>query len=200
MMTGLQLKPDGEIETYSLGGDTTEYKILLGELKELLQPLTKTFKKIFSIKNKIPKHYEKILKSNSEPVLMKAYKLNGSLFFVRYKDFERVNFFDERVFMYFEEDILATKIKKLGRSVGIYSGVTFTHYHNVAIDRYGEKFWKNMKLDKIFNRSAIFFFNNYMTSNKLLQMFYASLRWFNFYKDFVLVKLPLKFFHTLKSK
>ena len=37
---------------------------------------------------------------------MKAYKLNGSLFFVRREDFEAINFFDENIFMYHEETIL----------------------------------------------------------------------------------------------
>ncbi|MFI3213726.1 MAG: glycosyltransferase family 2 protein [Eubacteriales bacterium] len=57
--------------------------------------------------------------------------VQGSLFMIKRDVFESVGFFDEKVFLYYEEAILAHKLKKLGYREGTLLTNTYIHEHTL---------------------------------------------------------------------
>lgn len=61
--------------------------------------------------------------------------VSGSFFVINGKDLEKVNYFDENVFLYYEENILAKKLQKIGKKIKINGNVEVFHNHSVTIDK-----------------------------------------------------------------
>ena len=59
----------------------------------------------------------------------------GSFFAIRAKALKDVGFFDEGTFLYYEENILAYGLKKLGYKTKIIMDQTFIHNHSVTINK-----------------------------------------------------------------
>ena len=106
---------------------------------------------------------------NSSKALNQVWAVEGSLFFIRAEDFESVGLFDEKIFMFYEEEVLARKIKALGRKAGVLNDITFIHDHKAHINH-------NPFTFSLFERGQIFYFCNYITKSKILHMTYITLR------------------------
>lgn len=59
----------------------------------------------------------------------------GSFFAVRGEALNSVGLFDEHTFLYYEEDILGFKLKRMGYKTAVLNRYTFTHYEGVSVDR-----------------------------------------------------------------
>lgn len=91
--------------------------------------------------------------------------VEGSLFFIRRNDFERIGLFDEGVWFYYEEDMIAKKIKRIGKKIGVDSAVRYIHYGSGTTSKV---FVSHEKIDHMF-RSSVYCFNHYLSENRLLQ-------------------------------
>jgi len=80
--------------------------------------------------------------------------LPGSAMFIRRSIFEKVKGFDESFFLYFEENDLCIRIKKLGHKLYIISNAKFIHHHEVSTSQKKDK-------DKVFNQSRFLYFKKY---------------------------------------
>lgn len=89
----------------------------------------------------------------NEPV--EADKLHGSCMLIRSSFLERINFLDEKVFLYCEESILAARVKAAGGRLFAFPRLTAVHAH-VASKK--ENATKRMLL---LIDSRIYFLNNY---------------------------------------
>lgn len=87
-----------------------------------------------------------LLRINNEKEINDTGVLHGSFFAVRKSDFESVGGFDENVFLYCEERILASRIKKIGGRIGIVTAAKYKHMHSVSIDKVYPDVHKKMKL------------------------------------------------------
>lgn len=72
----------------------------------------------------------------SENGILRYDIVQGSFFIIKREIFQKINFFDENVFMYSEENILAAKIKE--EKIRGYAGVDLTHYY-IHEHNYGKK-------------------------------------------------------------
>lgn len=61
------------------------------------------------------------------------YKLMGSFLLCRRSDIEAVGGFDPNTFLYAEETILSERMKRIGKSLYFYPGVTVVHQHGATI-------------------------------------------------------------------
>lgn len=61
------------------------------------------------------------------------YKLMGSFFLCRRSDIEAAGGFDPNTFLYAEETILSERMKRIGKSLYFYPGVTVVHEHGATI-------------------------------------------------------------------
>lgn len=104
---------------------------VLPEINPCADKLVSDIKLIFSnisfITKLFPTGY-KHFDANNEGV---AYvdKMQGCFFIMKKDIFEQIDFLDESVFLYFEEDILAYKIKKAGYKFGVLTDTYIKHNH-----------------------------------------------------------------------
>lgn len=94
--------------------------------------------------------------------LIRVDVISGCFFVIRRKDFEDVNFFDETTFLYFEENILAEKLKKLNKDFAVLS--TCEIYHNHKKKKY-RCFTERMKESNIALESKMYYIKMYKKLN-----------------------------------
>ncbi len=116
----------------------------------------------FSINSSDLSYAKKMLKSGKE--IIDAGAVEGSLFFIRKKDFEKIGFFDDNIFLYNEENIIAKKLAQIKRKTGVIRKISYIHYGGHTTNAISNK----TLLDYNFN-SSVYFFNNYMSDNVFLQ-------------------------------
>ncbi len=61
--------------------------------------------------------------------------VEGSFFLIRRSDFEAIDGFDERTFLYAEEIILSRRLKDIGKKVGVLPGLRYDHLHSQSIKK-----------------------------------------------------------------
>ena len=112
--------------------------------------------------------------------------IGGCLFFIRSEDFEAAGLFDENVFLYYEEHILAYKLnRRLWRKAGIVNTIEFIHDHRTPKNSSRlETLNRGINSLKIRDKSSLYYFSNYVTGSKFLQGLYSFLlkvRWVKTY-------------------
>ena len=88
--------------------------------------------------------------------------VSGCFFLIKSEVLEQVGFFDENVFLYYEENILATKLKSTNYKIAVYNKVVIIHDHAVTIN-------KNMNMIKKFKtlkKSQYYFEEKYNNATK----------------------------------
>ena len=113
--------------------------------------------------------------------------VSGSFFAINGKDLEKVNYFDENVFLYYEENILAKKLQKIGKKIKINGNVEVFHNHSVTIDKAHTSVqkYKNLKrsqfyFQKEYNHAGII---NQFVMKILFQMVILGLQIRNHHKS-----------------
>ena len=154
IITGMQIAPDGEIATHPFW-----------EIEDANSYLQKKWRELFCRNVKRYKRYiEQKLSVKDEIIQVGA--VEGSLFFINAKDFEKVGYFDENVFIYMEEDILGTKISKINKKAGVDRSINYIHYGAKTTDIV---FTTKAKI-KYVCRSNIYYFEHYLSNNKFLHL------------------------------
>ena len=87
--------------------------------------------------------------------------LSGCFFIICADALKKINFFDENVFLYYEENVLATKLKNNGLKSIIANSVNVIHNHSVTIDSNMNRIKKYKELKK----SQKYFHKNYSHSS-----------------------------------
>ena len=87
--------------------------------------------------------------------------VSGCFFLIRSDVLKKINFFDENVFLYYEENILCSKLKENNLKTVINTGVEVFHNHSVTIDKNINKINKY----KILKKSQMYFEKNYNKAN-----------------------------------
>ena len=87
--------------------------------------------------------------------------VSGCFFLIRSDALKQINFFDENVFLYYEENILSTKLKQNNLKTVINTEVEVFHNHSVTIDKNINKINKY----KILKKSQMYFEKKYNSAN-----------------------------------
>jgi len=88
--------------------------------------------------------------------------VSGCFFIVDGKTLEEVDYFDENTFLYYEENILAKKIKMISKKEAINNKVSVIHDHSITID----KNIKRINKYKILKESQKYYVEKYLNANK----------------------------------
>ena len=96
--------------------------------------------------------------------------VSGCFFLMRSNVLESINYLDENVFLYYEENILAKKIKNINKKIMVVNDIRIIHNHSVSIDKNIKKI-KKLKLQK---QSQVYFQKNYNNANSF-QVFMLKL-------------------------
>lgn len=171
ILTGFQLNADNMTGIHPFWEDssTTASSIIKSIFRNLIvSPFIILFRKIFRMKHTSTYREYCMRIKNSPKRLNQVYAVEGCLFFIRTEDFEAAGLFDEKIFMFCEEDLLASKMKTLGRKTGVINDVTFIHAHK-------EHKNNNPFTFSLLERGQIFYFCNYITESKILHALYIIL-------------------------
>lgn len=100
--------------------------------------------------------------------------LSGCFFIIKSDTLEKINYLDENVFLYYEENILAKRLKKIKKKLIIDNEILVVHNHSVSID----KNLKKIKKYRILKKSQYYFqttYNNASFFSKILLKVSAAL-------------------------
>ena len=108
--------------------------------------------------------------------------LHGSFFIIKYDIFEKVGFFDDNVFMYYEENILGKKLKGIGYKLAINKGDYYLHNH-----RYNEMNVNQAQKSALWRkRSQQYYLKKYLKINIFIRLSILLI-----YNIYIYVELPL---------
>ena len=74
--------------------------------------------------------------------------VSGAFFVIKYNVFKQIGYFDENVFLFYEEDILASKLKEVGFTEMSLNSVTFKHFESQSIKKAMNYYNKIKKLQE----------------------------------------------------
>lgn len=119
--------------------------------------------RIFMSCNRYPKVYYRGEVSKVDCV-------SGCFFGIKRALIDQIGYLDEGTFLYYEEDILGAKVKKMGGGICVLNNVDVVHNHSVTIN----KNINHYKKIKVLKNSQLFYhlncFNHRKSSIKLLQL------------------------------
>lgn len=110
----------------------------LNKYKDDLKECYFLCRKLEKIKNKIPIEYSKEVQDVNI--------VKGSLFAINYKDFIEVDGFDENIFLFCEETVLARKMLDKSKKIGIVTNAKYKHNHSTSINNAYKSKAKQIKL------------------------------------------------------
>ena len=93
--------------------------------------------------------------------LSKVETVSGCFFLITSKHLQDINYFDENVFLYYEENIFGIKTKKLKKNIVINNDVDVVHDHAKTIN----KNLKRINKYKILKKSQFYFNKTYNNAN-----------------------------------
>ena len=93
--------------------------------------------------------------------LTKVEVVSGCFFIIKSKTIKEVGYFDEKTFLYYEENILGKKLKNANKNSYIYNKVEVIHDLSVSIN----KSFKSLKKYKILKTSQRYYQKNYNNAN-----------------------------------
>lgn len=105
--------------------------------------------------------------------ISKVDTVSGCFFMIASKHLEEMGYFDEGVFLYYEENIMGIKTKKLGKNIIVCNNVDVIHDHSVSID----KSLKRIKKYDILKTSQEYFEKTYNGANKIELFFLKVFRY-----------------------
>ncbi len=100
-------------------------------------------------------------KKEYENEYLKVDCIAGSFFIAKYDSLKKINYFDEKTFLFYEEDIIGNKIKDIGLEIHILNKLKFIHYDSQTIGKLMNMFKKQ---DIIFD-SRIYYQKKYNYAN-----------------------------------
>ena len=128
-----------------------------------------------------------------EVLLVEA--VSGAFFAIKYEILKEIDYFDENVFLFYEEDILASKIKQAGYKVYSLNHVHFEHFESNSINKAMSYYNKMKRLQA----SKMYYQKNYNNINVFQNIIFTIL---NIWRRFeLLFEIPIrKFYQKYKNK
>lgn len=115
----------------------------------------------------------KYLKQKNE--ILEVGVVPGCLFLINLNVGKKIDYFDENTFLYYEENILAKKIKLLGYKCGICLNSKYIHDHDLSASKNNS----NKKIKKYLYESKKYYFLNYLNLNFLEKIILNILNYIN---------------------
>ena len=105
--------------------------------------------------------------------ISKVDTVSGCFFMISSKHLEDMGYFDENVFLYYEENIMGIKTKRLKKNIIVCNNIDVIHDHSVSID----KSLKRIKKYDILKTSQEYFAKKYNGANKMELFFLKVFRY-----------------------
>ena len=102
--------------------------------------------------------------------------VSGCVFLMKASTIHDAGYFDENVFLYYEENIMARKLETLQLKSVLYNDITFVHNHSVSID----KSVKRLNKYKILKKSQAYFEKYYNHANRFERFLLWLTNWISY--------------------
>lgn len=109
--------------------------------------------------------------------------VTGCFFAIKGNIFKKIDFFDENIFLYNEEEVLARKLKEFGYKTLLMNNLEVVHEHSVSIN----KSFSAIKKILISNRSKIYYQKLYNKANKFELFIWYLVNQITIVKNIILV-------------
>lgn len=152
ILTGVQHRKDGSVSNRAFWPEMTRWTMIRSNLWLL---------------NKIVNHHTEynmlfvrdILSKAADQNIIEVPVVEGCCFFMRRLAWEQVGLLDERMFLFFEEDILAYKIHQKRWKIGVLPQASFIHDHSTTI----KSVYSNLQMELLLLTSRGKFYRNYLS-------------------------------------
>lgn len=184
ILTGVQHRKDGSVSNRAFWPELTRWTTIRSNLWLL---------------NKIANHQteynmrfvrEKLSQAANQS-LIEVPVVEGCCFFIRRCVWEKIGLFDERMFLFFEEDILAHKVHHKGWKIGVLPRIAFLHDHSTTI----KSVYSNLQMELLLLKSRGTFYRNYLSRS-----FFDNLSYAMSVAVFYLEKCALVPYHWIRGK
>ncbi len=128
----------------------------------------------------------KYSKNDFNTKVLKVHAIAGSFFVVKHDIFKQIGYFDENTFLFFEEDIIADKIKEAGYDICSLNYISFIHYDSQCIGKLMSAF---KKVDILFD-SKKYYHKTYNNVGKVGLVILEVLRYIR--KLEMLIEIPVR--------
>lgn len=112
--------------------------------------------------------------------------ISGAFFVADFKKFKEIGFFDDNVFLFYEEDIIGNKLKEKGYEICSLNDIEFIHYDSKTIGKFLNLFKKQ---DILFN-SRIYYQKKYNKASFFTLMIFYFLKYYR--KLELLIEVPIR--------
>ena len=112
--------------------------------------------------------------------------VSGAFFTIKYNIFKQIGYFDENVFLFYEEDILANKLQKLGYKELSLNDISFKHFESSTISKVLNYYNKIKRLQK----SKMYYQKKYNNINKFQIIVFTFLNYWR--RMELLFEIPIK--------
>ena len=114
--------------------------------------------------------------------------VSGAFFVIKYNVFKQIGFFDENVFLFYEEDILASKLKKIGLKEMSLNTINFKHFESQTIKKV-MNYYNKMK---ILQKSKMYYQKTYNNISNFQIVIFTII---NYWRKFeLLFEIPIRKF------
>lgn len=120
-----------------------------------------------------------------KPVL-KVENISGAFFIIKKEALDKINGFDENIFLFYEEDILSKQLEEYNYEIYSLNDISFTHYESQTI---GKTFTYFKKMKELYN-SKIYYHKTYTKINKFQVLIFKLLRGIRLLE--LLVEVPVR--------
>lgn len=117
--------------------------------------------------------------------LVKVDVVSGCFFAIKYQEFKNIDFFDSNTFLYYEENILGSKLKNC--NLNSFIDVTINVKHNVSVSV--NKSLNSLKKYKILKNSQIYYEKEYNNLNILGIILLRITYYISYFISFLEIKL-----------
>lgn len=118
--------------------------------------------------------------------ILEVEAISGAFFIIKYDIFKKAGFLDENVFLFYEEDILATKVKNMGYKVYSLNNIHFEHFESTSINKAFSYYNKIKRLQQ----SKMYYQKTYNNINGFQNAVFTIL---NFWKRVELfIEIPIR--------
>ncbi|HFI0142560.1 TPA: glycosyltransferase [Streptococcus suis] len=121
--------------------------------------------------------------------------LSGCFFVIKHKVFKEIGYFDERTFLYNEENILAYKLNEIGFKQGVLISERIIHFQGLSINK-NIKNWNDK--NKILLDSTNIYLNNYLKVSKFKLILFTLLFNIGKYEKFILINSKQKLMRRIR--
>ena len=125
-------------------------------------------------------------KKEYENAKLEVEAVSGAFFVIKKEIFKQIGYFDEEVFLFYEEDILSKKIKQLGYKVYSLNDINFVHYESTSINK-THTYYKRIKQ---LYKSKMYYQKKYNKINKVQETIFKILNMCRYIE--LLVEIPIR--------